>query len=186
MNDMYLFEENTEYIRKNRNHEHWNRAYHYFFPEMSYMKEIHEEDRRQNVGIDWILYLKDGTPYNIDEKVDRKGYPRFLIEIWQAHNKGYRGWALKEGQQTDYILYLVEPKRDYYLVPYQELKAVYLRNEQQWLNDAKMRRNGFFYSDVWNNTKDGEPWNTRGVCVPFDVLMHHIPAIRTWNPDRFE
>ena len=185
MSKMYSFEENTEYIRKNRDPERWNRAYHSFFPEMSHMKEIPEEDKRQKVGIDWILYLKDGTPYKIDEKLDRKGYPRFPIEIWQAHNMGYLGWALKEGQQTDYIAYLVEPKQDHYLIPYQELKDVYRRNEQQWLRMAKSReRNGFVYGCVWNNTKDGIPWHTHNVCVPFNVLRSHMPSIQLWNPNR--
>ena len=188
MSKMYSFEDNVTYIKENRNHEHWNRAYCFFFPEMSYLEEIPEEDERQTVGIDYIVYLKDGTQYNIDEKVDRKGYPRFPIEIWQAHNLGYPGWAVKDGQQTDYIAYLVEPKQNYYLIPYKELKNVYHRNQQQWLNMAKSKqRNGFVYADgVWNNTKDGVPWNTHSVCVPFDVLINHIPSIRLWNPNNYE
>ena len=183
MSKMYSFEDNIAATEQSRNHEHWNRAYRFFFPEMSDMKEIPKEDKRQNVGIDSIVYLKDGTPYNIDEKVDRKGYPRFLIEIWQAHNKGYPGWAVKEDQQTDYIIYLVEPKQDYYLIPYKELRTVYHENEEQWLSNAKNRRNGFFYSDVWNNTEDGEPWNTHGVCIPFNTLRKYMPSIQLWNPN---
>lgn len=186
MSKMYSFEENTQYIRENRNPEHWDQAYRFFFPEMSDIDEIPEEDPRQKVGIDYIVYLTDGTEYNIDEKVDRKGYPRFPIEIWQAHNLDYPGWALKEGQQTDYIAYLVEPKRDHYLIAYQELKEVYRRNQQQWLNDAKNRRNGFVYGTVWNNTKDGVPWHTHNVCVPFPVLRSQMPSIQLWNPNSYE
>ncbi len=184
MNKMYSFEDNVDYADKNRNHERWNQAYRFFFPEMSHMEEIPKKDKRQRVGIDWIVYLKDGTQYNIDEKVDWKGYPRFPIEIWQAYNKQYLGWALKEGQETDYIAYLVDPDQDYYLIPYKELKDVYRRNEQQWLPNAKYRQNGFVYGKTWNNTVDGEPWNTHNVCVPFDVLMDHIPAIQLWNPNK--
>ena len=185
MSKMYSFEQNTQYIRENRNPEHWDQAYHFFFPEMSNIEEIPEEDPRQRVGIDSIVHLNDGTQYNIDEKVDRQGYPRFLIEIWQAYNLRYPGWAVKEGQQTDYIIYLVEPKQDYYLIPYQELKTVYYQNEQEWLYNAKNRYNGFVYSDVWNNTKDGVPWNTHGVCIPFNLLMNHMPSIKLWNPNRY-
>ena len=183
MSKMYSFEKNIADTEKSRNHEHWNRAYRFFFPEMSDIEFIPKKDKRQNVGIDSIVYLKDGTQYNIDEKVDQKGYPRFLIEIWQAHNKGYLGWAVKEGQQTDYIIYLVEPKQDYYLVPYKELRTLYHENEQQWLSNAKNRRNGFVYSDVWNNTEDGEPWNTHGVCIPFTTLRKYMPSIQLWNPN---
>lgn len=185
MNKMYSFEKNVKRNKENRNHEQWDQAYCFFFPEMSHMKEIPDEDERQRVGIDYIVYLKDGTQYNIDEKVDWKGYPRFPIEIWQAYNLRYPGWAVKEGQQTEYIAYLVEPKQDHYLIPYQELKDVYHRNEEQWLSLAKStQRNGFVYADsVWNNTEDGVPWNTHSVCVPFDVLRSHMPSIQLWNPN---
>ena len=43
---------------------------------------------------------------------------------------------MKDDQQTDYIAYLVEPKQDYYLIPYKEIKNAYHRNQQQWLNYA--------------------------------------------------
>ena len=183
MRKMYSFEKNIADTEQSRNHEHWDRAYRLFFPEMSGIEFIPEEDERQRVGVDSIVSLKDGTQYNIDEKVDRQGYPRFLIEIWQAHNKGYPGWAVKEDQQTDYIIYLVEPKQDYYLVPYKELRDVYRENEEQWLDYAKNRRNGFVYSDVWNNTVDGEPWNTHGVCIPFTTLREYMPSVQLWNPN---
>ena len=74
---MYSFEDNVAYVRENRNHEHWGQAYRFFFPEMSHIEEIAEKDQRQKVGVDYIVYLKNGTSYNIDEKVDKKGYPRF-------------------------------------------------------------------------------------------------------------
>ena len=186
MSKIYSFENNVAYIKENRNDDHWNRAYRFFFPQMFRIEEVSETDPRQKVGIDQIVYLEDGTQYNIDEKVDRKGYPRFPIEIWQAHNKGYPGWAVKEDQQTDYIVYLVEPSQNYYLIPYKELKDVYRENEQQWLNYAQNRLNGFIYGKAWNNTRDGEPWDTHNVCVPFKLLRKHIPTIQLWNPGEYE
>lgn len=147
MNDIYSFEADIKYIKDNRNQDQWNKAYRFFFPEISHMEEIPGDDERQKVGVDWIIYMKDGTQYNIDEKLDKKGYPRFPIEILhrQANNHTIPGWALKEGQQTHYIAYLVEPKQDHYLIPYQKLRSIYLRNEQEWVRFAKERYNGFVY-----------------------------------------
>ena len=97
------------------------------FQEVSDIEKIRgEKDQRQKVGIDKIVHLRDGKQHNIDEKVDRKGYPRFLYRNLASEKyRSTSGWAMKEDQQTDYIAYLVEPKQDYYLIPYKEIKNAY-------------------------------------------------------------
>ena len=184
MNKVYQFEDNLAFSEENERDERWEQFYHFFFPEISDIEMIRGDDQRQKVGIDKIVHLKDGKQHNIDEKVDRKGYPRFPIEIWQAKNINLLGWAMKDDQQTHYIAYLVEPKQDYYLIPYKEIKNAYHRNKQQWLNYAHSRRNNFIYAKVYNDMIGGIVWETHNVCVPFDVLINQIPAIQIWNPNR--
>ena len=84
MNKIYQFEDNLAFSEENERDERWEHFYRSFFPEISDIETISGDDQRQKVGIDKIVHLKDGKQYNIDEKVDRKGYPRFPIEIWQA------------------------------------------------------------------------------------------------------
>lgn len=183
MKKIYLFEDNVAFSEENERDKRWEQFYRTFFPRISYIEFIPKKDERQKVGIDKIIHLEDGKQHNIDEKVDRKGYPRFPIEIWQAKNINLRGWAVKEDQKTNYIAYLVKPSQEYYLIPYEEIKDTYYRNEQQWLNDAHNRRNGFIYAKVYNDKEGGIVWETHNVCVPFDVLMNHIPTIQYWKAE---
>lgn len=185
MKKIYWFEDNIDFVKENRKDPRWDRAYRFFFPEISRLEEIPDEDKRQTVGIDYILHLQDGTQYYIDEKVARSAYP-FPIEIWQDYKRGYRGWAMKEGQKTDYIVYLIKPLQHYYLIPYKELKDVYRKNEEQWLEYTRTRQNGLFYKKVYNNIKGGNVWETHNVFVPFDFLMEHIPGMRLWKANQHE
>lgn len=181
MSRIYSFDDNLDFSQKNQLDPRWSQAYHEFFPGLSNI-EIVSDSKYQDSGVDKIIYMKDGIQYNIDEKVDRKGYPRFPIEIIQDSITGRPGWAVKEGQMTDYIAYLVKPDQKYYLIPYQELKDAYRRNEQQWLNMAKSReRNGFLYRIVKNDKKGGVVWHTHNICVPLNFLMNHIPDMQLWK-----
>ena len=183
MSKIYQFEDNLAFSEENERDERWEQFYRAFFPELSYIEFISKEDKRQKVGIDKIIHQEDGKRHNIDEKVDRKGYPRFPIEIWQAKNINLPGWAVKEDQETHYIAYLVEPSQEYYLIPYREIRDTYHRNEQEWLNYAHNRRNGFIYAKVYNDKVGGIVWETHNVCVPFNILMNNIPAIQYWKTE---
>ena len=185
MNKIYSFENNLAFSEANQQDERWNQAYQVFFPELSRI-ELVSNNESQDRGIDKIVYMQDGKQYNIDEKVDRKGYPRFPIEIWQDHIRGYPGWAVKEGQKTDYIAYLVFPLQHYYLVPYKDLKEALRRNYQEWLGNAENRRNGFVYAKVLNDKKFGNVWETHNICVPFDILRNEIPSILLWQADEYK
>ena len=88
MNRIYSFEDNLAFSEENQRDERWNRAYQVFFPELSGI-ELVSNNESQDRGIDKIVHMNDGKQYNIDEKVDRKGYPRFPIEIWQDSIRGY-------------------------------------------------------------------------------------------------
>ena len=185
MNKIYSFERNLAFSEENQQDERWNQAYREFFPELSHI-ELVSDNESQDRGVDKIVYMKEGQQYNIDEKVDRKGYPRFPIEIWQDYKRRYPGWAVKEGQKTDYIAYLIFPLQHYYLIPYEDIKAALQKNYQQWLDNAKNYRDGFVYGKAWNDKKFGNVWETHNVCVPFDILRNHIPSIQLWEANEYE
>ena len=181
MSEIYSFDDNLKFSEKNQRDPRWNKAYQAFFPGLSHI-ELVSDSKFQDSGVDKIIYMKDGQQYNIDEKVDRKGYPRFPIEIIQDSISDRPGWAVKEGQMTDYIAYLVKPKQNYYLIPYKALADALQKNYQQWLNMAKSREyNGFLYRVVKNDKEGGVVWHTHNICVPLEFLMDHIPDMQLWK-----
>lgn len=182
MSKIYSFDDNLDFSQKNQRDPRWEQAYRQFFPGLSHI-ELVTDKKSQNSGVDKIVYMKDGKQYNIDEKVDRKGYRRFPIEIIQDSKSNRPGWAVKEGQMTDYIAYLVKPKQNYYLIPYKELTDALQKNYQQWLNDAKDSRNDFLYRIVKNDKKGGVVWHTHNICVPLKFLMNHLPNIQLWKAE---
>lgn len=183
MSKIYSFDDNLDFSEKNQRDPRWEKAYRQFFPRLSHI-EIVTDKKYQDSGVDKIVYMKDGKQYNIDEKVDRKGYPRFPIEIIQDSISNRPGWAVKEGQMTDYIAYLVKPKQNYYLIPYKGLIDALQANYQQWLNDANNSRNGFLYRVVKNDKKGGVVWHTHNICVPLNFLMIHIRNMQFWKVEK--
>ena len=180
MSKIYSFDDNLDFSQKNQRDPRWNQAYHEFFPGLSHIEFV-SESKYQDGGVDKIIYMKDGKQYNIDEKVDKKGYIRFPIEIIQDSITGRPGWAVKEGQMTDYIAYLVRPKQDYYLISYKELTGALRKNYQRWLDDAHNSRNGFLYRVVKNDKEGGVVWHTHNICVPLRFLMKYFPSIQHWK-----
>ena len=181
MSPIHSYKENYDFSQENQKDERWELTYRMFFPEFSDI-ETFSDDEHQNSGIDKIVYLKDGTHYNIDEKVDRIGYPRFPIEIWEDYYRGVPGWAVKEGMMTDHIAYLVLPTIDCYLIPYKKLRSLLEQNYKQWESDAKSRRNGFVYGTP-KHRRNNRVGCTHIICVPFDFLVEIIPATqyRKWG-----
>ena len=185
MAKIYSFEKNLAFSEENQQDERWEQAYRKFFPELARI-EVVSDNQSQDRGVDKIIYMADGRQYNIDEKVDRKGYPRFPIEIWQDRISDRPGWAVKEGQETDYIAYLVLPLQHYHLIPYKDLKQALQSNHQEWLSNAQNRHKGFIYAKVYNDKQFGDVWETHNICVPFGILRNEMSSMQLWKANEDE
>ena len=86
----------------------------------------------QKRGIDKVLTFSNGQTIYIDEKRRRKDYGDILLEEYSDFEKKKIGWLGRE-KYTDYIAYIIFPRKKVYLFPFLILQKTYRDNYFDWL-----------------------------------------------------
>ena len=122
-------------------------------------------------GIDYIVILKDGAEIFVDVKTREKGAskywkygePELAIEIWSVY-KTKVGWTFSKKSAVDYILYTFDfsDSRQYYLLPFQQLRIVSQKNYYSWKNQYKVAM------------QDSYAWQSQAIFVPASIVINAI------------
>ena len=115
----------------------------------------------QRRGVDKIVHLRDGRTVKIEEKIRRKSWPDFLLEIRSRGTKP--GWLFT--CQADYVAYFYLESREIYLLPVLLLQMAWLENGSDW-----ERRYGI--KEAQNTTLGG--YVSKNIPVPRERLMQDI------------
>ena len=139
---------------------------------MLWNKLCEGNNQGQHLGIDRIIYLKSGKILAVDEKKrrpkkDKDGnyleYDDFCLEFKHEGEKyNAPGWIEKD-LQIDYLAYAFLPSKRCFILPWQQLRKTWLKNNKNWFNKP------YFISKSLN---DGY-W-TYGLCVPIHVVLESI------------
>ena len=115
----------------------------------------------QRRGVDKIVHLRDGRTVKIEEKIRRKSWPDFLLEIRSRGTK--LGWLFT--CKADYICYVYLESREAYFLPVVLLQMAWMENGADW-----ERRYGI--KEAQNVTLGG--YTSKNIPVPRERLMQDI------------
>lgn len=113
------------------------------------VKVIKTEMAEDKLGVDYIVYLKDGSKITIDAKTRqpnssrywRYGEPELCIERYSVVECKKLGWLLKDSEiHPDYILYTFDKSDSdkVYLIPFLLLKKAVYTNGIKWREKYKI------------------------------------------------
>ncbi len=98
------------------------------------------DKERQMLGIDKVLYLKDGTTINIDEKIESiRNTSNIVFEDKTDIERDVSGW-LKDGQLTDYVVFYQVEMKKVYLIPFDLMLKQYKESKDKWMERGLDRR----------------------------------------------
>lgn len=146
----------------------WERVYRLAFRNFASSTSVRDDGWAQRGGIDRVVILASGKHLWIDEKVREKDYPDVLLERWSDRDRKSPGWIQKE-LACDYIAYAFVPTQRCYLLPFQELRRVWLNNGKEWIDLAEKERIGFRIVLANNGS-----YVTESVAVPTEILLSKI------------
>jgi hypothetical protein len=127
-------------------------------------------------GVDYIATLRRGAQVLIDAKAREKGASRYwkngepelALEKWSVcpngKYQGKTGWTLSESSNVDLILYTFDPEdsRDFYLIPFQQLRMAFIQNIMLWQKQYKVKR------------QNSRSWQSEAVFVPASVVIKAV------------
>jgi len=155
-------------IRKMMNH-HYRKSKYFSSTYGSILKITPIQGKTLQIkGVDLIIDFENGRRIYIDEKVRRKWvkYKDILLEEYHDYDKKIPGW-LKEGQLTDYVIYVKLSTRKVYILPFKILLLVWKENYENWWRQ---------YGRVLAKNKWYTPKRYRTSCIPIppDILLNKI------------
>lgn len=109
----------------------WEVVYRKAFHNFSTMHDVRKDGWAQRGGIDRQVILEDGTVLKIDEKVRRKDWGDFALEVYSDADKQIPGWMQKD-MTCDFIAYAFLPSQRCFLLPYQQLRTAWMNNRVEW------------------------------------------------------
>jgi hypothetical protein len=124
--------------------------------------------RAQKNGSDVIVYLTSDQIIKIDEKIRGRDFGDIALEHVSNDRTSSPGWMEKD-LGIDYLNYAIVPLKRAYLLPWQQLKQVWIENKRQWLDLAKTEQDGFSIIRAPNET-----YITLSCAVPSDLLIEKI------------
>jgi hypothetical protein len=134
---------------------YWNKIYSDYFPSMVSSSFCDGDDsmKWQELGIDRIIFLKDGRRVYVDEKIRYKSYDQsdILLEESSSIEYGTPGWIEKDNQCSDYIFYHVIPTNKTYVLPTHSLRRAWVQHKEEWKEKYKkvLARNSRYTSLGW-------------------------------------
>lgn len=140
----------------------WERIYRQAFSDFVDMQSTGENLRKQRLGIDRIVRLRNGKEISIDEKVRPTGrWKDILLETWSDERRGVPGWICKP-LACDYIAYAIIALGQCHLLPLIQLQAAWSKYGRQWTKTYREKR------------AQNRGYVTVSVAVPIPVLYAKI------------
>lgn len=122
----------------------------------------------QKIGCDVTIILTSPDHIKIDNKLRFEVYDDIALEYISNDRYNTPGWVEKD-LGIDYLCYVFVTPRQAYLLPWQQLKKVWLKNKGNWLELAKNKQQGFCM------TKSPNPgYYTLSCAVPIKLLMEQV------------
>lgn len=143
----------------------WDTVYKKAFPTFKTSVPIEPDGWAQRGGIDRIVILEGGKQLYVDQKMRDKDWDDFALEYWSDRERKTPGWIEKDSA-CDYVAYAFKPSRRCYLLPFQQLRSAWVKNNRDWID-------AFPSFSVPNETK-GRRWTTVCVGVPISVVLSAI------------
>ena len=152
--------------------------------------EVREGNHYEDLaGADYFGQLNNGREVPIDAKSRTPGSSRYWkdepelpMERWSVcpsefHRDGKVGWTLDRSKLTEYILFTFDPddSRQAYLLPFQQLRAAFLRWGKSWL-EVYGKDGDWFYE-----SSNGGEWTSAALFVPASVVLGAITEQMTLN-----
>ena len=150
-------------------------------------------------GVDYLAHLKGGRAVPIDAKYRkagakkfwRYGEPELPMERWSVvpddQNKGHLGWTLDTTKRTEMVLFTFAPEdsTNAYLIPFQPLRAAFLRMGAAWKSQYGRRgsqtNDGDWFYEHSSGGHTGKPWQSAAVFVPVTPLLDAVSRESTMN-----
>mgnify|MGYP001063866134 CR=1 FL=1 len=152
------FRTDLEFSLKKNDDKLINEKYFEAFPHLEKILVVNNL-KLQKRGIDKIFIMTGGKRIMVDEKKRRKNYDDILLEEYSDFERKIVGW-LDRKKYTDYISYIIWPKRKLYLLPFLLLQKAWLANYHQWL---------LTYGRKFAKNKN---YTTSNIPIPTKVLLN--------------
>jgi len=136
------------------------------FPSLISIEE-NTEKITQKQGVDFYLYIKAPKPIKLEVKDRYYDYPDILLEDYSCWERRTPGWARDMSKVTDYLSYIVHPRKEIFMFYYLALRRYFL-SEYDRLFDCyvKHSKTGTY---IWGKTLDREReilYKTANIPVP--------------------
>lgn len=154
------FKERLDFSLQTSHEPFWNAIYKKAFPTMVDLKLV-DNMEQQLMGIDRIVFLKNGKNILIDEKKRENVWKDILLEYVSNDITGTPGWIEKE-LAIDYVAYAFMPIQTVYFFQWDFLKRSWLHYKSTWLKNYKIVK-----------AKNGN-YTTYSVAIPIDILTKSI------------
>ena len=107
MSTIHDFKERLDYSLQASHEPFWDAVYEKAFPTMTSLMTVSDMDK-QRLGIDRVIFLRNGKEILVDEKKREQVWPDILLEYISVDTTGAPGWIEKD-LAIDYISYSFIP-----------------------------------------------------------------------------
>jgi hypothetical protein len=137
-----------------------NAFYHTHFPYLVKIEKVIDESLQKR-GVDKIFHTRSGRKIFVDEKARRKEYGDILLEEFSDWKGKKPGWCYSD-KITDYISYVIVPKKIVTMVPFLLMQSFFVLNY-----DALIKLYGRRFSF-------NKGYETSNIPIPISVLFHDM------------
>ncbi len=158
---MNNFNLDLKYSLDQRENELFDNFYYKIFKNIKEI-ELVKNIEIQKQGADKIIKFINGKQLLIDEKKRRVDYGDILLEEWSNYEERKIGWVADTNKKTDYIVYAIMPSKKVYLLPYNLLQMVWVKNYKKWKTTY-----GVLFAKNPN-------YRTSNIPIPVNILLDSI------------
>ena len=158
------FASSLRFSQDSANEPFWLKVYEQAFPNLHSTVYVRGDGWAQRGGIDRVLTLKSGKTLNVDEKIRKKVYKDILLERWSDMERSGAGWMQKD-LACDFIAYAFKPNQTCYLLPFQTLRAAWLKYGRDWIET---------YTRIHAKNRG---YVSEGIAIPINVLMEALQDV---------
>lgn len=158
---VHNFQESLKLSNEYTNASWWEEIYKKSFMDFDTMRSVRQDGWAQKGGIDRIIILKSGKILTVDEKVRKKDYGDILLERWSNQENQIAGW-IQKSLACDYIAYAIIPTKTCYLLPFQQLRMIWIKNGREWIKKYKK-----IIAQNYN-------YKTESIAIPTNILMNEL------------
>ncbi len=158
-----------------------NEFYKQAFPHLENIK-INEDVNTQFEGVDKWFYCKNLRPLRIEEKFRNEDYGDLLLEDYSNWTTKRLGWARDSCKTTDYLAYIILPRKTLWMLNYLALRQYFLLNYDNLFARYVIGSKTGDY--VWGKTFDQNGtllFRTANIPVPLNEFPSGWLAKNLWE-----